>query len=304
MIFSEMVGAMITAELGFRADGNPNLYERFPEEFGCASRPFSFYSGKNKLYGEVISYGEKPPKAIVVFFHGLGGGRTSYTQEICAIAKAGYSVYCFDATGSMTSEGEVVGNLSQVLLDQKHFFEFLDKENTSLPRFACGHSWGGYAALCSLQPEYHIAKVCSIAGFVSSNEMIYHAAPIAKKVGWLLKRYQKRHFGKYGNLDSRDLIKHSDAKVLYIQGDRDEMVPLSVGYEALFPLRGEKLELMLVKDRGHQPYWSIASQKYYESLKEKKFLGIHRDINYVINDDLLNQDDPAVIKRIIDFFDN
>ena len=62
-----------------RYDGAPNLDYSFPKDFGMESEPFSFRSGKWLLRGErVLPKGE--PKALVVFFHGLGAGHTAYTQ--------------------------------------------------------------------------------------------------------------------------------------------------------------------------------------------------------------------------------
>ena len=298
--------AAVHKAFGYRGDGEPQLYYFSGADFGVSSEAFSFHSGKNLLRGEKFFLPGVKPKALVFFFHGLGGGYSSYTNEIAAIVKQGYWVYAYDNTGSMTSEGETIGCLAQSLLDQKAFFEYFDPlDQTGLPRYAIGHSWGGFTALGALDPKYHVDKVVSISGFLSLVNVMETQVKALKKFEWLLRRALRKGYGRYGDLEMTDLIAHTSARVLYIQGEADNLVTPSLGYDVLARLFKDKenVELMLVPGAMHNPYWTLEAQKYfYDLAREKHFAGRTFDNSVVVDYSILNHDDPKVMGRIFSFF--
>ena len=303
---SFFIGRMMEKAFAFRGDGFPQLTYFTGEDFGAKTSSFSFLSGKNRLYGERYFYGPGPYKAVIVFFHGIGAGHRSYSQEISALAKEGYLVYAYDNTGSMMSEGKSLINLAQSALDQKAFFAFLDgeKQAQGLPRYCCGHSWGGYAALLSLLPEYRVAKTVSMAGFLTVPSILEYNAPILKKFKGATKAYLKRKFGVLGTMDLVEVINQTKAKVLYIQGDADKTCPNAICFDRLkAEAKNPNLRLMLVPNRGHQPYWTVESGKYFEEVfSKRKMASRNRDLGFEIDYARLNEDDPKVMKAIIDFF--
>lgn len=288
-----------------RCDGAPNLDYSFPKDFGMESEPFSFRSGKWLLRGErVLPKGE--PKALVVFFHGLGAGHTAYTQEICALAKQGYLVYAYDNTGCMTSEGATAGFLSQSLLDQKAFFDYLDQQENvrDLPRYAIGHSWGGFTAFGALYPEYRVEKVVSISGFLSVESVAVESAPALEKFEGILKKALRKGYGKYGNADAVELIKNSSARVLFVGGENDPKVKKTVSYDILEKnfAGNERVELLLVPSAMHQPYWTLEAQAYYHKIKtERHIFDLGFDNGFVVDYKKLNEDEPKVLERIFAF---
>ena len=306
MILDFLIGRGIAKALGYRGDGAPQIRYFKGRDFGAKTTSFSFLSGKNRLFGKRYFYGDGPYKAVVVFFHGIGAGHESYTQEICKIAKQGFLVYAYDNTGSMMSQGRSIGNLAQAALDQKAFFEFLDQEPLAqgLPRYTCGHSWGGFCALMSLFPEYHVEKAVSLAGFRSVPSIMEANAPGLKKLHKPLCRYLKKHYGKYGTTDATDLLNATSAKVLYIQGEKDTMCPTpECLYHFQKHVNNPNVSFIEVKGRGHQPYWTDEACAYYEEVFQKRKMGgLDREIGYEIDYARLTEDDPKILKAIIDFF--
>ncbi|MBQ9457047.1 MAG: alpha/beta hydrolase [Bacilli bacterium] len=306
MILEWIIGRNIAKALGYRGDGAPQIRYFKGRDFGAENTSFSFLSGNNRLYGKRYFYGNGPYRGVMVFFHGIGAGHESYTQEICAMAKQGFLVYAYDNTGSMMSEGKGIGNLAQVGLDQQAFFAFLDQEPLAqgLSRYAFGHSWGGFAALLALQKQYHVVKVVSIAGFRSIPSIMEWASPAVKKLHRPLCRYLRRHYGEVGVVDATDLLNQAEAEVLYIQGEKDTTcLTAECLYHFQKHVTNPKVHFLEVKGRGHQPYWTDASCAYYEEVFQKrKMAAVDREAGYEIDYRRLNQDDPEIIKAIIDFF--
>lgn len=306
MILDRILYNSITKALGGRGDGSPTLPYWTAEQLGLSKEPFSFVSGKWRLFGFRYYKGHVKPNALVVFFHGLGGGHASYMKQIALLAGAGYLVYAYDNSGSGISEGDAIHDLSQTLLDQKAFFAFLDKDEKAkgLRRFAMGHSWGGFTALASLQKEYGIEKVISLSGFHSVIDAMEFASPSIKKMRKTILSYQKRRFAPLGGLDVLDLMKKTSSKVLYIQGDKDEAVSFLTNYELFEKELADRPNIFLIrcKDRGHMPYWTKESERYFFKLtREDKVSSVDRDPNLKIDMGLLNVSDPEIEKTIIDF---
>ena len=305
MILVPFVGHLIRKSLSGRADGAPQICYFRGEDYGVRTSSFSFYSGKNRLYGERYFSHDGPYPAVIVFFHGIGAGHRAYSQEISALAKQGYLVYAYDNTGSMMSEGKAIGNISQACVDQSHFFAFLDHDPLAqgLPRYAIGHSWGGYAALTALLPEYHVEKVVSLAGFSSPYAAMAMSSPAVKKVKRSVLLYQKFAFGKYGNLDGTDLMENTKAKVLYIQDARDLTCKTEYCYDHFKThVHNPNVSFLQTKGKGHQPYWTEESVKYYAELKKHHIFEFSRNVNEVVDYKRLNQDDPKIMQAIFDFF--
>lgn len=304
-MLSSLLLAGIRKAFGFRSDGQPQLYYLSAEECGVETEDFSFYSGKNLLRGKKHFLRGFTPKAIVFFFHGLGAGYTAYTQEICAVVRQGYVVYAYDNTGSMTSEGETIGCMAQSLLDQKAFFEYFDSlDGSGLPRYAMGHSWGGFTALGALDPAYHVEKVISISGFLSLPQLLMDQEKRLAKMEWLLCRALRKGYGRYGDINMADLLAHTRARVLYIQGEEDVIVPKARNYDILERLFAQKenISLLLVPSAFHNPYWTLEAQKYMiEIFQAHHVVDKAFDNDFEIDYRRLNEDDPNVMERIFSF---
>lgn len=297
----------LTKDGNKRFDGSPSLPYYEPKELGLKEECFSFYSGKNKLYGSRYFVKEGPYKGIVIFFHGIGAGRTSYLKEISLIAKAGYLVYAYDNTGCMQSEGRGYIGLGHTNYDIEAFFHFLDEDPKAkdYKRFAVGHSWGGYSTFCSLKPGFEVSKIVSIAGFISPKQEITSIVKICKHRLFcsIFKKSIGFYFKKKGNADAISLISNSDAKVLYIQGTEDNSVPfkqtgavLKKHFEGL-----NRVRFLFVEGMKHQPQYTKEAEDYLERYMASKKLSTKDGAHPHLDIKKATEMNPMVIASIIDF---
>lgn len=276
--------------------------------FQVASKPFSFVSEGRLLRGEAC-FPAVEPKAVIVFFHGLGAGYTSYSPEIASMVKAGYLVYCFDYTGCMQSEGSSMVDLGHPIQDIRAFFSFLDGEEIAKgkPRFALGHSWGGYMALHSLYDEkYGISRSVSLAGFIDLAGIVEHTAPNMSKLDGALRHYFRKRYGAAAGQSATTFLKEATGKrLLYIASPNDDMVPYKDNFIPLRDSLGGKegFEFICLPNKGHQPYWSDDAVAYFRDIMAKaRPSHLDRDVSIGIDFARLQQDDGKVMKTIIDFF--
>lgn len=291
-----------------RYDGSPSLPYYSSTDLGIKEQRFRFYSGKNLLFGSRYYCGDGPYKAVVIFFHGIGAGRTAYLKLISVLAKEGYLVYAYDNTGCMESEGEGYVGLGHCNYDQTAFFRFLDSDPTArgYKRYAIGHSWGGYSSLTSLREGFGVSKCVSISGFLSPEREILSIVKnlksgFMKQIGRLCI---KICFHNEMNLDARKVIEKSKAKVLYIQGTEDHMVPFHTAGETLKKEMGANshIEYMFLQKRGHSPYLTVEAESYINHFFETSKKTISAEKNPSLDIEKACELNPLVMERIIDFF--
>ncbi len=295
--------------MNFRSDGSPQLKYFFGEDFGVETSPFSFLYKGHVLRGERFFLPNQSYKGVVIFFHGMGAGHTAYTQEIAYFALHGYLVYAYDYLGCMTSEGRGIGCLSESVGSQEAFFKFLDEDEPAkgLPRYAVGHSWGGYTALGAARDEFKVKGIISIAGFTSALDLICEREPVLQKMAFVVRNAIRLGFGKLAVTDMTDILAASHARVLYIQGDADTSVKPEFGIQkiqAAFP-NNPRIECRLIPGAGHNPYWTKEGQLYFADLLQNHKI-VRRDFDNQVEVDYrrLNEDDPAFMKSMLDFLEN
>ena len=308
-MFSLLMYFALKKAMDFRSDGSPQFRYFSGEDFGVKTSPFSFLYKKRVLRGERFFLPNASYKGLVVFFHGMGAGYTAYTQEIAYFAKQGYLVYAYDYLGCMTSEGRGIGSLCEPLLIQEEFFRFLDQDDAAkgLERYAVGHSWGGYAALGACREQFGVKAVISIAGFVSAVDMVCARAKGLEKFRFFVKNAIRLGYGKIGATDITECVKSSRARVLYIQGENDQAVPLENGIkriQAAFP-RDSRVQTVLIPESGHNPYWTKGGQLYMIDLaRNHRYVSRDFDNQTVVDYARLNDDDPSFMKMMSDFLEN
>lgn len=275
LISSLLIKHSLKSFFGVRYDGCPAFPYWRSEDLGIDEKRFFFMSGKWRLRGSKYYLKDQKPKALVVFFHGLGDGRASYIKEISLLVKEGYLVYAYDNTGCMESEGTSIISFDQTIKDQKAFFKFLEKDEEAkgLRRFSIGHSWGGFGAMMSCKPEYKIEKCVSMAGFCRTFDVL--VSRYGKKCSSYIKASMKIALkslcGKDSNKFSIDEIFSSSAKVLYIYGEKDKLVSKEIGYDLLNEAfkNDHRIEFLEVKGVGHSVFRDPESESYVGSLLKK-----------------------------------
>lgn len=291
---------------GKRYDGSASLPYWRARDFSLSEKRFFFRSGKNLLSGSKYFYGNSTPKALIVFFHGLGDGRDSYIKEISLLAKEGYLVYAYDNTGCMESEGKTIVSFDHSFKDQEAFFSFLDKDEDAkgLRRYAVGHSWGGFNALISSKTDYRIEKIVSLAGYTSLPTFFGASMPRFGKFFypsiWLASRYLEP---LKGSKSAIPLLKKSKAEVLYIQGEDDHIVPLKAGFIALRKAfyGNPRFHFVLVKGIGHSVYRTPESEAYVHSLLKEGITELNKNEGLSMSLEKATQENEEVWKAILDF---
>lgn len=310
MLLYLAIAHQIKKSILYRGDSKPTLdfypiEEKHPEIERSA---FSFYSGKWKLRGYKYWLRDSKPKGVIVFFHGITTGHYGYLNMIAYFADKGYLVYAYDERGSVLSEGDVIFNLAEAATAQKPFYDFLSKEEgiKGLPLYSVGHSWGGYASLCSLRfPQ--VDKVVSISGFDSPLIVCRDRAKILKYLGFEFKIYQRLHYGKQGNISSLRLMKETSKPVFYMQGDKDAVVNFHDSGERFMEELKDKpnISFYIKKNSFHNPYWDRKVEEYYD--KEVKGEGgamdFDRKPSFKPDNERLFSLEEDFMARIIDFLE-
>ena len=245
------------------------------EDFQGLSRTrYDFTSDKGqKLAGYLYESSEETesdgsesdgPKGVIVLAHGFGGGgHNSYMDVANYFAHNGYYVFAYDATGCDESEGEGVGGFPQGVIDLDHaitFVEELDKTK-NLPICLFGHSWGAYCV--SSIPKYHpeVKAIIECSGFNSSAEefeaqgknqagsYIYTMIPY-------VHLYEKYKYGEYSACNALDGLASTDAKVMVVHSQDDDVVPISIGYDKYYERfkSDDRFTFVEFKDKGHNVF--------------------------------------------------
>ncbi len=306
-ILLSIVGHTINKAHHLRYDGNPRLDYLYPEDLGILHDDFSFRSGRYLLRGSRYWAIGKPTKALVVFFHGIGAGRNAYMKEIASLAKEGYLVYAYDNTGCMDSEGNNIKGLGQTAKDQEAFFAWLgqDERAKGLKRYAVGHSWGGYSALLAAKKDFGVEKIVSLAGFSQpSRQYASYLRPRWLRIfRWEIRFFLVLQLGRYGDIDAVKRIKASEAKVLYIQGNEDSMVPMEAGMNDLRKRLGKRpnTEFVIVNRQGHNPYLSVKAEKYLIELGKIRAHSLDGPSDIEFDLAKATEENEVVMKKVFDF---
>ncbi len=294
-------------DAGIRYDGSPLLPYYSADDFSLDETFFSFISNGYRIYGSRYKKKGVKIKALVVFFHGIGAGRTAYMNLIARLCNDGCLVYAYDNRGSMQSEGRGYNGLGECAITQKDFFSFLDQdvEAKGLKRFCIGHSWGGYAALLSLQKQYNVAKAVSISGFLKPESEIIALIPRFKNklVAFFGELAMRAYYGRKRNVDALKIVKGSDANILYVQKKGDPVVPFKVSGGMLRKEceKQSNVELILIDGEGHSPYLTDRAEKYTSSYLKSHLHDSNKEKLDHLDIEKACEINEGIYKRIIDF---
>ncbi|MFA5283454.1 MAG: alpha/beta fold hydrolase [Bacilli bacterium] len=301
---------IMNKSFGRRCDGYAHAYYFTAEDYPELSRDgFSFLSNKKqRLYGYLYHREGIEPKGLIIFLHGIGAGHVAYTRLINRLADSGNIIMAFDYTGCGMSEGRSMKSMIQGVVDLEYALKYIDQndEIKKLPRYAIGHSWGGFLALNVLNiKDSNVLKVVSLAGFDTQTSAIttlkekkqYLAVPFA----FLNNLF---HYGKYALYSSKKALKRTSAEVLYIQGEQDRSIKPKYSGEIFqkIALNKRNIKVEIIEGKMHNCYLSKRAQDYQTAMI-KKYGIFRRPITdgYKIDYDLLTELDENLMKQIIDF---
>ena len=155
--------------------------------------------------------------------------------------------------------------------------------------------------------DYHgaLKKAVSFAGFLSYSDIVLKYFP--KRLQGMLRPAVRLALlldgGRFGNPSAGKVVSSSLAKVLYIQGTEDEMVPPSCGIGRIDELgicQG-RVRTVAVPSMGHQPYLAREAERHYMDCLKRGEGSLHEKEGGPMNLELATRLDPAVMKVSFDF---
>lgn len=230
--------------------------------------PYDFKSKKgHTLRGYIYSTGEPSRTNIVIFDHGLGGGHTAYMKEIVTLANAGYTVFSYDHTGCMSSEGENTGGFSQSLSDLDDCLTTLkaDPVYKDAEFSVIGHSWGGFAALNIAAYHPDVKKIVAMSGYISVWRMMEQmAGPLTKLLGSHLYEMEKESNPGFAEACAIKSLKDTDAKVLVIHSKDDHLTSFRYHFGTLKRAmkNKENIRFIALSGRRHNPSYTRDAVMY------------------------------------------
>ena len=320
MLFSKIIKKKFDEVLG-RYDGEPAQYYFSPKDFpNIKSEPFDIEGDHHvMLKGFFYYYDKMNPDRMIIFDHGIGAGHFAYLKEIEYLVRHGYTVYSYDHTGCVSTGGSGILGFAQGVNDLDHVLTALKKD----PRFIgkkwklMGHSWGAYSAMnvSALHPE--VTHVVSLAGFLSARSLVEQYIPkmFLKYSDEVMDR-ERQHNPKYTDMDARDSLKKSRAKLLHLQSHDDKKVLFELGYEPLSKaLSGRADTTFIALDhRNHDPQRTDAAAAAHaqmmeemNQLKKKKKLDTRQEQEAFQKShdwNVIYQQDPEIWDKILKFLEN
>lgn len=237
------------------------------------------------LVGYLYENPEVQKKAVVVFAHGFGaGGQRGYMDLFDYLAKRGYCVFAYDATGNDESEGEVIGGLPQGIIDLDYAIDYAYtlEEISGLPFVLMGYSWGALSVGNVLNYHPEVKAVATLAGCNQTLDLIeYHGRQKVGAAVKLLMPFARLHeffrYGKYAFSTAMKGFANSDCTVLVLHGAKDDTVPMEYGYD------------LYMKKYGDDPRFTFVKYENYDH-------GLPHNAYHLLNTD--------VMEAVVEFFDN
>lgn len=339
MLFSNIIEKKFAEVLG-RYEGNPEDYYFSPKDYPdikCESydimgqsratieQPMKdkvlkvFVNKPTKLKGYFYYYGDMDCDKLLVFDHGIGAGHLAYFKEIEFLASKGYTVYSYDHTGCVDSEGEGITGFAQGINDLDHVLDKLKSDERFKGKNIrlAGHSWGGYSAMNVAMFHPEVSHVVSLAGFVSAKSLIEQYIPrMFRRYSVEVMDRERKINPKFADLDARYSMKETDAKLFYIQSKDDSMVRYDRGYEVLkVALHDRENTVMISEDnKNHDPQCTVRAvaanteriAKQEKLKKAKKLETKEQQDAYRASYDweALSELDPKIWNQILEFLEN
>ncbi len=223
-----------------------------------------------QLHGWFIEREDKKakPKALVVHFHGNAQNLSAHFAGLEWIRKRGFDYFIFDYRGYGKSQGEPFPK--GTVEDGMAAIRWAHNRSPETPLIVVGQSLGGAVALRAVfetQDKVPVKLVVADSTFHSYQEI--GRKTLAKS--WLFWLFQPLAYvllsDKWAPLDK--IGKLSPTKVLVVHGEKDHIMPISLG-KRVFELAKEPKEFWEIKNGTHIDFtWRI--QEGYRDRLEKEF---------------------------------
>jgi fermentation-respiration switch protein FrsA (DUF1100 family) len=194
-----------------------------------------------------------PPNSrlATVFFHGNGGNLTHRVDNMRAIGAAGSALLILDYRGYGKNEG--TPSESGLYSDADAAYQWLIGQGYAAKQIVIHGESLGTAVAVDLASRQPCAGVVLEAPFSSAAQV---AASVLPLIGPLVMR----------DFDSKAKVGRIRAPMLFMQGDRDEVIPYKLG-RALYDAAPEPKSFWTIDGAGHNNLLEVAGDRYREHLE-------------------------------------
>lgn len=318
MFFSKIIEKKFDAVLG-RYELNPTqIYFASKEDLGVKKEEYNVKGNHGDLKGFFYYEKELDPKKLIIFDHGIGAGHLAYFKEIETLVKKGYTVYSYDHTGCANSDGEGILGFAQAVNDLDHVISAIHLDN----RFwdtdikLMGHSWGGYSVMNVVAFHPEVTHVVSLAGFLSARALIEQYLPkfVLHYSDEVMDR-EREHNPMYADLDARESMKKSEAKLFFLQSKDDTLVKFDRCFTLLKAALGNRENTILgsYNHKWHHPQRTeaaavedLALREKWMKLIKKKNISVKEQTDFSLPQDwkTIVQQDEKVWNDILAFLES
>lgn len=188
---------------------------------------------------------------VTLFLHGNAGNVTHRSQHLREITAAGSSILIPDYRGYGKSGGRP--GESGLYADAEASYEYLVRSGFSPETIIVHGESLGTAVAVALASKRRCAALVLESAFSSARDVARTVLPVlGPALIW--------------SFDSQAKIGRVRAPVLFIHGDRDEIIPLRLG-RALFSAAPEPKSFWTVRGAGHNDLVYVAGTSYGERLR-------------------------------------
>lgn len=206
-----------------------------------------------KLHGWFFPLPGKSP--VILFCHGNAGNISHRLHNIRGLLKNGFQVFIFDYRGYGKSKGSP--SREGVFLDGTAAYDYL-RNRLGIPPdriVLFGRSLGA-AVVTEIAVKRKANSLILESAFTSTKAMARTIPLFA-----LLSPFLPAH---YNNLKK---IEHITIPKLIIHGNRDEIIPFTMG-EQLFEAAPGPKAFYAIEGAGHNDTWVVGGSRYFETLKQ------------------------------------
>ena len=229
---------------------------------GLKRNAHSFFSNDGQiLKGYMYYYEGMEQKAVIVLSHGFGGGgQRTYLDCTNYLAKNGFYVFAYDATGNDESEGDGIIGFPQGIIDVNNAIDYVEtlQNYKNYPIMLFGHSWGAYSTCNALYFHPEVKAVVAISGFNNSADLIrthghYYSNGGEEAVMPFIENREKELFGDLAASTAMRGFENSNAGVFIIHSGDDDVVPYQAGYKIYYQKYKDnpRFKFVLFENRGH-----------------------------------------------------
>lgn len=222
----------------------------------------SIPSGKNKI--TAFLYGLKNKRGLIIISPGHRCSNDLYLTNMIYFVGEGWTVLCYDDTGSYNSEGKNLVGYIQGPMDLDAVLNYVENDNRfdGLPVLLFGHSLGAYTSAAALQYGHNnIKAIVAASGFDDPTEQWAYSVKRSTSIfGNLLvpyaKFFMKVKFKNLADFSAIDGINSTNVPILIFQGTTDEYYgDVSSIYEHRDRIKNPNCTIRLMTENNHHGHY-------------------------------------------------